>query len=147
MKAKIFLSAIAASLFLFTSCSKDDNNDNTTVVPVATDGFSWSENGSATVKTAATSNFYAQYKTLNASDAAGKTLFEVNLSGTTAGTYTIGTGNAFTYALNPYFTATGGNVIITSNTGGKISGNFKVTGNSSGITAVEGKFTNITVQP
>lgn len=143
MKTRLF-PIIASILFVFASCSSDDssNGGNT-----ATDGFSWKENGGA-LKSTTKATFSTQYKTFMVKDASDAPLFEINLDGTTAATYTIGSSNAFTYiAVNPFYMATGGNVIITSNSGGKVSGTFNTQGSGGGITTIEGTFTNVEVVP
>ncbi|MDI1257262.1 MAG: hypothetical protein PSV16_14305 [Flavobacterium sp.] len=146
MKTKIFISALIALTFTFISCSGSDDDGGGNNNPV--NGFMWTENGSATVNTAATASFSTQYKTLMAKDASGNTLFEINLNGTTAATYAIGANNAFTYAaVNPFYIATGGNIVISANASNKMSGTFTTTGSGSNITAINGTFTNIDVVP
>jgi glutamate 5-kinase len=144
MKTRIFLSAITALVFTFISCSSDDDGGSNNENP--TEGFVWKQNGTETTYTAATATFSEQYKTLMAKDASNNTLFEINLNGTSAATYAIGANNAFTYvAANPFYIATAGNVVISANSGGKISGTFQTTGSGSGITSIDGTFTNIDV--
>lgn len=140
-----FYSIVAITMLFITSCSSDDGSSkggNT-----QTDGFSWKENGGA-VKTTTKATFSTQYKTFMVKDDAGAPLFEINLNGTTAATYPIGNSVAFTYiASNPFYIATAGNIIITANSGGKVSGTFTTTGSGSGITSIEGTFTNVEVIP
>jgi len=144
MKTK-FLSVMAFVMLIFTSCSSDDGN--TTGGGTTTNGFSWKENGGA-LKTATVATFSTQYKTFMVKDAANALVFEINLDGTSAATYSIGNSNAFAYtAVNPYYVATGGNVVITSNSAGKVSGTFTTTGTGGGVTAIEGTFTNVEVIP
>lgn len=148
MKTTFQYIAAMVLLLVFASCS---NDDPATVVPVTAptaNGFTWSKNGSGTIETAAAASFSTQYKTLIAKDASGATIFEINLDGTTAATYTVGVNNAITFTgVNPYFVATGGSVIMTSNANGKMSGTFQATGSTSGITVIDGTFTNIEVNP
>ncbi len=108
----------------------------------ATSGFTWTENGNATVQTATTASFNAGYNTLMVPNA-----FEINLSGSTAATYALNANNVITYTkTNPFFIPTTGSVIITSNTNGKISGTFTGAGAATGgITSVSGTFTDVTV--
>lgn len=149
MKTK-FLSLFLTLVVLCTSCSKDDDDNaaQSTPTPAAT-GFKWKENDPNGVeKSAATATFSTQYKTMMAKDAAGALLFEINLTGTTAGTYTIGSGNAVTYvAENPYFVAETGAVIMTSNANGKVSGTFEALRSGNGLTRIYGTFTDIEVIP
>ncbi len=139
------LSLIALIAVSLVACKKDDKEPETTN---SANGFTWTENGGSTAQTATAATFSTGYKTLIATGAAG-TVFEINLTGTTPGTYTLGSGNAITYTkVTPYFTPTTGNVIITTNSGGKISGTFQGGGTATaGITAVAGTFTDITVTP
>ena len=149
MKTKLLSIAVLFVATVFCSCSHDDNDPVITpVAPAAANGFTWKENGGSTIKTAASATFTTQYKTLIAKDASNNTLFEINLSGTGAATYTIDANNHLTYATTTYFTADAGSVVITSNAGGKVSGTFHTTGPAAaGVTAVDGTFTNITVVP
>ena len=149
MKTK-FLAMLLTFTVLFTSCSKDDDNNATAPTPTpAATGFKWKENDpNGTEKSAATATFSTQYKTMMAKDDTGALLFEINLSGTAAGTYAIGSGNAVTYvAENPYFVAETGAVIITSNANGKVSGTFEAFRAGSGLTRIYGTFTDIEVIP
>lgn len=149
MKTKLFAIAFVLFSLGLTSCSSDDNNQPfVPTAPVVADGFTWKENGSTTANTAASATFSTQYKTLIAKDASDATLFEINLNGTTPATYTVDANNAITYtAVNPFFTATTGNIVITTNASGKVTGTFQATGNSGGITSITGTFKNITVVP
>jgi hypothetical protein len=147
MKTKFLAMALVLFTVAFSSCSKDD--DSSTSIPAVTDGFKWTENGGTTVLTAANATFNTGFKSLIATDASGATVFEINLDGTAPATYTIGGANAITHAgVSPFFIVDSGNVIVTANASGKISGTFQGTGMASGgITSVAGTFTNITVTP
>ena len=148
MKTKLFLIASMLFAMTFTACSNDDDQPTIPVVPVTADGFTWKENGTETVHSAASASFSTTYKTLIAKDASNATLFEINLSGTTPATYSVDASNAITYTgVSPYFTATGGSVIITTNANGKMTGSLRAVGNSGGITMINGTFKNITVIP
>jgi hypothetical protein len=138
---------IAMAAIIFFGCSKN-NDPGKEDAPGTTNGFTWKENGGSTVQTAATATFSTQYKTLIASTTTG-TAVEINLSGTTPATYTLNASNVITYAkVTPFFIPTTGNVIITANAGGKISGTFQGSGTTvSGISSISGTFTNITVVP
>ena len=153
MKSKLSLLVVLFFSITFLSCNKDD--DNQPIVPVvatpAGDGFSWSENGTDVVKTAPTSRFSDQYNTLYAIDASSNTVYEINLSNDTPGTYLFDStnANALAYVIpgaTSYFTADAGSVIITANANGKMSGTFRATGTAvNGVTSVSGTFTNINV--
>jgi glutamate 5-kinase len=139
---------IALVAIMFVSCSKDDDKDKEEAPTTAANGFTWKENGSTTVQTATTATFSTQYKTIMASTATGS-VFEINLSGTTPATYTLNSSNVITYTkVTPFFVPSTGNVIITANANGKVSGTFQGTGTTtSGISSVSGTFTNINVVP
>ena len=146
MKIKFFFIAVLA--LVLSSCSNDDDEMIIPVPTPASNGFTWTKNGGSTVETAASASFSTQYKTLIAKDATDATVFEINLNGTVAATYTIGANNAVTFTgVNPFYAATGGTVIVTSNANGKMSGSFQTTGNAGGITAMNGTFRNIDVNP
>lgn len=138
----------------FASCEKSNstnsNNNNTT--PTNTNGtFTWTTNGTTTVNTADSAFYRAQFKTIFAYKKISgvmKLQFEINLTAGTPATYTIGSGNAITYTANtPYFAPSSGNVIITANSGTKVSGTFQGSGTAaSGTSSVNGTFTDIPVQ-
>lgn len=139
---------IALLAIMFVACDKGDKEEKEDAPATAANGFTWKENGSSTVQTAATATFSTQYKTIMATTATGSA-FEINLSGTTPATYTLSSANVITYTkVTPFFIPTTGNVIITANANGKISGTFQGSGTTtSGISSVSGTFTNITVVP
>lgn len=150
MKRILTLLLLTVSLI---SCSNDDNDNNLVIptTPAASAGFTWRENDpNGADHTAPTAYFTSQYNTMIAKDAQGNTVFEINLTGGAAATYTLGsgTGNAVTFtAVNPYFAAESGEVIITSNAGGKMSGTFKAFRAGSGTTRLYGVFNDIAVNP
>ena len=148
MKTNLFTIALLFFVLVFTACNSDNNPVVTPIATPSANGFSWKENGGSIVKTATSATFSTQYKTLIARDASGATVFEINLNGTVPATYTIGSNNAITYVgVSPYFTASSGNIVISANAAGKVTGTFQGDGNSGGITAVNGTFTNIDVVP
>ncbi len=122
----------------------------TTKAPVATKGFSWTENGGSLTKTATQASFTNQYKTIYATGSASETIFEINLTGSMPGTYALnGSTNALAYIVNSaMFQATSGSVVITKNAALKMSGTFQATGSAAGgITTVSGTFTDVDVIP
>jgi hypothetical protein len=153
MKSKFLSLAIIALIAVSTvSCSSSSNQTPTTNNPVAGNGFSWRENdpASTTIQTAASTSFSTQFKTLIAKNAAGNTIFEINLTGTAPATYLFGsgTGNALAFTIpNPMFNATSGECVVTANTNNKISGTFKAFISGTGITRLYGTFTDIAVNP
>lgn len=134
-------------LFLvsLSSCSNDD--ESTPVTPPST-GFTWTENGNATVLTVDNPNVNAPYNTIYAVRN-GVTIYEFNLTSLAPGTYSFsGNANAIYYNNNASagsFTATGGSVIITANANNKISGTFTATGSGNGVSSLSGQFTDINV--
>ena len=74
------------------------------------------------------------------------TIFELNLTGSTPGTYALGGGNGiyYNYSLTENLTnPTSGSVTITSFANNKVSGTFTASGTGTGVTSVSGTFTNI----
>jgi hypothetical protein len=113
-------------------------------------GFTWTENGGTTLKTATTATYTTQYKTIYAKDIANNTIFEINLTAGTPATYTLnGSANALAYIVNSaMFQANSGSVVITTNASGKMSGTFQASGTAAGgITSVSGTFTTINIVP
>lgn len=143
----------ALLIILASSCTKDEETAKTGTPTSTTAGFTWRENdpNSTTIQTAFTPTFSTQYKTMFAKTQAGATLFEVNLSGTATGSYTIdNSSNVMTYTgVNPWFIATSGTVVITSNANGKVSGTFEAfrAGAAGTITRIYATFKDITVVP
>lgn len=149
MKTKFFfrlLPLLATILFLTTAC-RSSSDDPQTPQP-QNSGFFWHENSpGADMKTAGSSEVRTQYNSIfafNGATATSGTVFEINLTAVTPGTYTIGGGNSFYFNGNTA-TPSGGQVIITSNAGGKASGSFTATWTSGTITSVYGTFTDIPV--
>ena len=141
---------------IIASCSSNEDQPATSLTPTTTSGFTWRENdpNSTTIKTAFGPTFSTQYKTLIAKDQAGATLFEVNLSGETVGTYTIDNStNVVTYTgENPYFIASSGTVNITTSANGKVSGNFEAfrsnpSGTAGFVSRIYANFIDITIVP
>jgi glutamate 5-kinase len=123
----------------------------TTKAPLVTKGFSWKENGGTVTKTATSASFTNQYKTIYAKGSALETIFEINLTSSIPGTYTLdGSANALAYVISKsaMFQASSGSVVITKNAALKMSGTFQATGTAAGgITTVSGTFTDIDVVP
>jgi len=148
LKNTILVAAIALAT-LITSCSKSDPAAAVTPASSTTDGFSWTENGGTTVKTA-TAFYVTSQNNLYAKNAAGVDIFEITTKNTIAGTYIIGDNfSVIQYSgVSPTYNPPTGKIIITSNTGGKMSGTFEGAGTSSGcpLTSIKGAFNNIPVQ-
>lgn len=150
MKTKFTTLIMIAFIAVFSiSCSNDDNP--TPVVPVATDGFIWTENGTATVLTVNNPYVNGQFNSIFAVRS-GTTIYEINLTALTPGTYTLGSASANSLFYNntgatTSFSPTSGSVIITGNAGNKLTGTFTATGTGAGVTSVSGSFTNIVINP
>jgi hypothetical protein len=148
MKNAILILATVITTAGFYSCTKKSSSSTPTP---ATNGFVWSENGGAnqTADSAnytfgtspSTQSYIMAYK--NFSTGPTSRNVEINLSGNTATTFTIPAQGDFVYWRDTtYSMATGGSIVVTSNSGGKASGTFDVT--FSGTPAhVTGTFTNI----
>ncbi|MBP6430859.1 MAG: hypothetical protein KA319_03750 [Ferruginibacter sp.] len=155
MKNEITCKRLVCSILLLCtiilwSCEKDSNNATPNPTP-ANGSFTWTVNGGTTVITADSAFYRAAFKTIFAYKKISGVMqlqYEINLTGGTAATYPVGASNAITYTANlPYFVATAGNVIITANTGTKVTGSFQGTGTlTSGTSSVSGTFTDIPVQ-
>lgn len=130
------------------SCNRTEE-EPATPSPTASQGFTWRENATdAPLKTAGSSEVRTQYKSIFAftgTTATSGTLFEFNLTAVTPGTYPINASNAFYFSGNTA-TPASGEVVITSNSGGKASGTFKATWTAGAISAVYGTFTDIPVK-
>jgi hypothetical protein len=148
MKTKILSLVMIAFLAITSiSCSNDDDQPAvTTPAPVAGNGFTWSINGATATKNTTTANYNLQGSAMNLFATPSGTVFEINLTGSTPGTYTLGNGNGFYYnysATENMISPTSGSVTITSFANNKASGTFTVTGTGVGVTSITGSFTNI----
>jgi len=147
MKTKFRILALIFITAFLISCSSDDDNDAVQPTPSVTAGFRWKENGGAEI-TADEAYFESAYKTIKASKGTSGTpgfqFVEINLSGATAGTYAVGSGNAVGTLAG--YGARAGNIQITSNTGGKMSGTLTSTGSGGGTTSLDATFNDIEVR-
>lgn len=148
MKTRLFFPTIIAMMFALFSCSSDDSGTNTNPIEeepiVETGGFKWKENGGNFIE--ADSAFFAsQWNTLKVYKA--DKFIEINLTAGTAGTYTVGAGNAISMlANNDVYIAGAGSLVVTENASGKMSGTFTSTGSGAGITQLEGTFDDVEVR-
>lgn len=151
MKTKSFLLLVLVIFSVLTSlvsCNRNESDDQPSNPQPAAAGFTWRENSATGIlKTAGSSEVRTQYNSIFAfqgSSATSGTLFEINLTAVTPGTYAIGSSNAF-YFSGGTGNPTSGNVVISSNANGKASGTFEAYYGSGNITAVYGTFTDIPV--
>ena len=146
---KTTISIVVISLItIFTSCKKTSTSDPTPAV-VTADGFTYSENGSSTIKQGFQPSFLPQSHSLFVYTSAAPSaaiLFEFSLTTLAVGTYNLGPNYNIDYPANPGFNPTAGSFIITSNANDKISGTFTSSGSAGSISAVKGTFNNITIQ-
>ena len=148
MKTRLFAITLALSTLIFSSCSSDDRNEAVTPTPTpATNGFKWKENNGTEI-TADAAYFESAYNTIKASTgtsgSAGYQFVEINLTAATAGTYTVGSGNAVGTLAG--YGASAGSIVISSNASGKMSGTVTSTGSGSGVTSLDATFTDIEVR-
>lgn len=133
-----------ALITVFTiSCSSDSNNS---AQPAAGAGFVWSINGQTTTKNTSVANYNLQGTAMNLFATPSGTVFEINLTGSTPGTYTLGNGNGLYYNFSStenLTNPTSGTVVITSFANNKVSGTFTATGTGTGVTSISGTFTNV----
>ena len=159
MKKTIFTlsGVIILGALIVTSCKKKTQDPEPDPTPAATTGgtttgnispspgFTFTPNGgSATVADSAF--YYQQYNTIHAYKSGNANHFEINLSGLTVTSYSIGTGtgNALTYVMGAtYLTASTGSLNITAAANNKLSGNFNTILSGGSISAVAGQFVDI----
>lgn len=139
--------ALAFITLLTFSCSNDDDNSSKTPTNNgAAAGFVWKINGATTSKNTTVANYNLQGSAMNLFATPSGTVFEINLTGSTPGTYTLGGGNALYYNFSTtenLTNPTSGTVTITSFANNKVSGTFTATGTGTGVTSISGTFTNI----
>jgi hypothetical protein len=151
MKKVSALVIIALFAITSVSCSKSEETAVVVTPPTTTNGFSWTDSSSTTVKTVDNPYATAQFKTIFAVRS-GVTIYEINLTSLAVGTYPLtATGaNSLFYnntAAATSFSPTSGSVIITANANNKLTGTFTATGTGAGVSSVNGSFTNITINP
>ena len=133
------------------SCSNDDDAAQA-LIPVATDGFRWTDSSGATIQTVDNPYVNGSFNSIFAVRS-GATIYEINLTSTAVGTYALGGAslNSLYYnstgILVTSFSPTSGNVEITANAANKLTGTFTATGTGGGVTTVSGSFTNIVINP
>ena len=136
-------------LSLITSCSNDDEPTPIPTpipTPVVANGFVWKINGDTASKNTLVANYNLQGTAMNLFATPSGTVFEINLTGSTPGTYTLGGGNALYYNFSPTENLTNpttGSITITSFTNNKVSGNFTVSESGTEISSISITFKNI----
>ena len=138
---------LAALVALNFSCSKSDPAPTPTP-PAASSGagFTWTINGATASKNTTVANYNLQQSAMNLFATPSGTVFEINLTGSTPGTYALGNGNGFYYnfsATENLTNPTSGSITITSFANNKVTGTFTAAGTGVGVTSISGTFTDI----
>lgn len=139
---------IGVILVILSSCKKEpDQSCGSCPVGGSTtpsNGFSYVKNGGSA--TYADSAFYsATYKTITSYYHGIATRVNLKTTSQAPGTYTLTTpGNTISYTETSFtYIASGGSIVITSNSNNKLSGNFVSNGTGGGIISLTGQFNNI----
>jgi hypothetical protein len=159
MKKTILLSLLV--LATVVACKKKDSSEPETITTsttttggsvISSGTFTWSENGGS-VQTADSAEFRNSYNALFAYKGGLARYFEIDYSASTVGTYTLSTSgsNSLNYIVKTgtvtnVYTANSGTATITSNTSGKLSGNFIGAYTSGTLTSISGGFTNVSIK-
>jgi hypothetical protein len=151
MKTTILKSVLAIILLSTSliSCDRDKPTDPTPVVdPTA---FVYAEGGASSMSSVTNPIAYATAKEIFGRNSATEVV-KIKLTSLAVATYTIGSGNEFTYTrptTSSSWTAVTGTITITENADNKISGTFNLTaGNSTlGINSVSGSFKRVVINP
>ena len=144
---QLYTCACIALVMMTAACQKDETTTDTNTT-TSDNGFFYAENGTATSIKADEAKANQQYKTIIATKNK-QTVVEINLSDFKVGTYSLASKYAFTYVKdNNHWEATAGNLKISKNENGKISGTYDATAGAgvTGVTSVKGKFTDIEIK-
>src|ERR1043166_9108749 len=112
-------------LILFTECAKENKTPEPTPNPV-TVNFSWTPSGGQTFQ-AEDAYYIPQFSNIVATKGGGTQFVDITLTDLKAGTYSLSanTGNSLQYSSGTAtLNAKSGQVVITSNTDNKLTGNF-----------------------
>jgi hypothetical protein len=146
---KTIIASIALLTVAAVSCKKSSSTTN----PTSTKGFTWQENGGATITADSaylimgTGVNPGAYLTAYKLGVTPKKMLEVNLVNTSVTSFSIPTQGDFIYWNDTVFYAgSGGSVVVTSNTGGKASGTFDVTFPGGPYSSIKGSFKDIAVK-
>ncbi|RZL16126.1 MAG: hypothetical protein EOO62_02175 [Hymenobacter sp.] len=141
---------LAATVLAFTSLAACSKKDDATPTPTATEGMSWTIDGSNVTATTAVAQSSGTDVTLAGSTGSTGGVF-LDMP-KTAGTYTLSSTSAASasYVVTPsqgssqFYDATSGSIVVSTVTATAISGTFTFTGKLSGSTATKtltnGKF-------
>ena len=136
---------ILTSIFIISSCTKDENEPEEET-PVVTDkgSFNWTLSSGQTAN-ADSAHCYTSITTIYAFKNGNATSVEVNLSALSVGSYSISssTGNSFSFVSGGTTYEGTGSFNITANSGNKLSGNFNVTLTGGTLTSMSGSFQDI----
>jgi Family of unknown function (DUF6252) len=151
MKTTILKSVLAIILLSTSLISCDGDPDTPTPVIEPAAILEYAEGGASSRTTVTNPIAYATAKEIFGRNSATEVV-KIKLTSLAVATYTIGSGNEFTYTrptTSSPWTAGSGTITITENVGNKISGTFNLTSGSSslGINTVSGSFKRVIINP
>jgi hypothetical protein len=136
-------------IILVTSCKKQEPDQSCGSCPVGgstspVDGFSYVKNGGSAVY-ADSAFFNSTNKTITSYYHGIATRVNIKTTSQAPGTYTFTVpGNTLSYTETSFtYIASGGSIIISSNSNNKLTGNFVSNGTGGGIVSLTGQFQNI----
>ena len=149
-KTKILKSFLALLLLISfnTSCNKNEEVASPPPPPGLAEFF-YREGGATSFSSIANPIANSSSKEIFGRNGISE-IVKIKLTSLSVGTYTIGSGNEFTYTrpstTSPWVAGTG-TINITSNTGNRLSGTFDLNSGTStlGINQVNGSFSEITI--
>jgi Family of unknown function (DUF6252) len=150
MKTTI-LKSVLAIILLSTSLISCDGDSDTPTPVVETAIFDYAEGGASSRTTVTNPIAYATSKEIFGRNGTTEVV-KIKLTSLAVATYTIGSGNEFTFTrpttTSPWI-ARSGTITITENADNKISGIFELTSGDSdlGINSVSGSFKRVVINP
>jgi hypothetical protein len=152
MKTTILKSILAIFMLSTSLISCDRDSDTPTPTPVVESAiFDYAEGGASSRTTVTNPIALAASKEIFGRNGSTEVV-KIKLTSLAVATYTIGTGNEFTYtrpATSSPWVAGSGTITITENADNKISGTFNLTSGTStlGINTVSGSFKRVVINP
>jgi Family of unknown function (DUF6252) len=151
MKTTILKSVLVVFTLLFSFVSCNDDDASASPPPPGLPELLYAEGGAPSLTSTTDPIADASSKEIYGRNGATEVV-KIKLTSLAVGTYTIGSGNEFTYTrptTSSPWVAFSGTITVTENASNKISGTFNLTsGNSDlGINSVEGQFTNVVINP
>lgn len=153
MKTTILKSVLVLFLVSFSllSCNNDNDDVAGPPPPPGLPEFLYAEGGAPTMSSTTDPIASSSAKEIFGRNGASEVI-KIKLTSLAVGTYTIGSGNEFTYTRlttsSPWVAGTG-TITITSNIGNLLSGTFDLPSGTStlGINQVNGRFSDIVINP